>query len=141
MLTSFALNLFCLIVAFFYLLQSPSAGIWKLLVSQGVIYLVVILVAYLTPSILLILNLNDGVNYGMQPPSLIALVTCATRMYRSLVQFNTTAQTDDNFSMTTTNIGWHHTRSQVRSVVIPRGFVDPLVDRGLDRKESPDRPS
>ncbi|KZV98592.1 hypothetical protein EXIGLDRAFT_299111 [Exidia glandulosa HHB12029] len=127
--TSFGLNLCCMTIAFVYLLRTPSAGVWRVLVSQGIIYFIVIMVGYLTPAILLSLNLNDGMNLAMQPPALVALVVCATRMYRGLVEFGAQSRTDA-FVMTSTRMEWGKrpgTRDG-RNITLPSSFTAASVD-------------
>ncbi|EJD37559.1 hypothetical protein AURDEDRAFT_173416 [Auricularia subglabra TFB-10046 SS5] len=92
MVFSFSVNFVCLALVLFFLMKSPGDGLWNLLLSQGVIYFAVVMVAYIPPMVLLLLNLNDGVNLSLQSPALVALVICATRMHRALVAFNEKGQ-------------------------------------------------
>ncbi|EJD37552.1 hypothetical protein AURDEDRAFT_173410 [Auricularia subglabra TFB-10046 SS5] len=59
----------------------------------------------------------------LQVPSLVALVICATRMYRGLVLYNRTS--GDAFTMTSTQICWQtqHRASPDGSIAMPRTFI------------------
>ncbi|KAH9958778.1 hypothetical protein BC827DRAFT_551368 [Russula dissimulans] len=57
--------------------------LWK----QGVIWLLIAIVAEVPPVVLILLNKNDTLNFMFQPPSVIIMTITATRMYRSLADF------------------------------------------------------
>ncbi|EJD36018.1 hypothetical protein AURDEDRAFT_154717 [Auricularia subglabra TFB-10046 SS5] len=84
---SFGFDFVCLCIVFWYLFAARGAGMWNLLFSQGVIYFIVVISAYMIPAILLILNLNDFMNEMLKVPSVVILIVCTTRMYRDLVVF------------------------------------------------------
>jgi len=56
----------------------------RLLWKQGITWLSLAIVAELTPTVFICLNLNNAFDLMFLPPSLIAMSVCATRMYRSL---------------------------------------------------------
>jgi len=62
-------------------------GLGRLLWNQGVIWILVAVVAELTPMVLILLNLNQVLNLMFQVPCGIAMSIAATRMYRSLSDF------------------------------------------------------
>ncbi|KZV98565.1 hypothetical protein EXIGLDRAFT_298753 [Exidia glandulosa HHB12029] len=57
----------CLILMFLLLQRARGSGLWKLLLSQGVLYFVVVIAAYVPATVLLMLNLNGGMNEVLQP--------------------------------------------------------------------------
>jgi len=59
----------------------------RLLWKQGVIWLVVSVVAELTPAVFICLDLNEPFNLFFQIPWVITMSIAATRMYRSLSEF------------------------------------------------------
>lgn len=126
---SFAVDFVCLALVLFLLCRSRGMELWNLLVSQGIIYFVVVMVAYLTPMVLLLLNLNDGVNLSFQCLALTALVICATRMYRALATFS--ERENDTFTMTSARLSWNREQAatgrgdRVRTIVIPREVDTP----------------
>lgn len=131
MIISFSINFVCLTLVLFLLRQSRGKGLWDLLFSQGVTHFAVVVVAYIPPMVLLLLNLNDGVNLSLQCPALAALVICATRMYRALARFNEAGK--DAFTMTSARVCWNgdtdlaakSIRGRVRTIVIPRALDSP----------------
>ncbi|EJD37558.1 hypothetical protein AURDEDRAFT_129427 [Auricularia subglabra TFB-10046 SS5] len=62
MLVSLALHIACLALVLFILLRSHGAELWSLLLSQGLVYFMVSVVVHGSNTVLLLLNLNDGMN-------------------------------------------------------------------------------
>jgi len=65
-------------------------GLGRLLWTQGIIWLLIATAAEVPPTVFICLNLNDPFNLMFQTPSLITMSIAATRMYRSLINFNST---------------------------------------------------
>ncbi|KZT28137.1 hypothetical protein NEOLEDRAFT_961831 [Neolentinus lepideus HHB14362 ss-1] len=95
---SFALNIlvsFCadfvfMGVTFSALMQKEGVSrLWRLLYREGLVCMTVAAAAYLIPSVFVLLNFNDIMNYMFQPFASIVMVTCSTRMYRELSEFLT----------------------------------------------------
>ncbi|EPQ53570.1 hypothetical protein GLOTRDRAFT_139759 [Gloeophyllum trabeum ATCC 11539] len=87
-LTSFAADCVFMGVSFVSLLRKEGLSrLWRMLYREGLICMGVATVAYLVPSVFLLLNLNDIMNYMFQPFASIVMVTCSTRMYRELSEF------------------------------------------------------
>jgi len=63
------------------------SGLARFLWKQGVIWLLITIVAEVPPVVLILLNKNDTLNFMFQPPSVIIMSITATRMYRSLADF------------------------------------------------------
>ncbi|KAI0275777.1 hypothetical protein BGY98DRAFT_990556, partial [Russula aff. rugulosa BPL654] len=66
---------------------SGTMTLGRVLWNQGVIWLVVAVVAELTPTVFICLNLNEPLNLMFQIPWVITMSIAATRMYRSLSEF------------------------------------------------------
>ncbi|KAH9984324.1 hypothetical protein BJV74DRAFT_886495 [Russula compacta] len=64
-----------------------SFGLARLLWKQGLIWLLLAIVAEVPPLVLLILNLNVPFDLMFQLPALITMSIAATRMHRALVDF------------------------------------------------------
>jgi len=64
-----------------------TMALGRLLWNQGVIWLVVSVVAELTPTVFICLDLNEPFNLVFQIPWVITMSIAATRMYRSLSEF------------------------------------------------------
>ncbi|KAI0043858.1 hypothetical protein FA95DRAFT_336458 [Auriscalpium vulgare] len=80
-----------LVIMIVGLLRSRSAskdGLWRLLFSQGIIWLTLAGLVEVPPVVFMVLNLNDAWNLMFQPLEFIVLVIGATRMYRSLTDFD-----------------------------------------------------
>ncbi|KAI0053521.1 hypothetical protein FA95DRAFT_755209 [Auriscalpium vulgare] len=73
-----------------------SSGIWRLLYTQGLVWLLGATVGELPPAIFINLNLNDPFNIMFQTPGLLIMEICATRMYRSLTNFTTMSTVGDS---------------------------------------------
>ncbi|KZV87608.1 hypothetical protein EXIGLDRAFT_839834 [Exidia glandulosa HHB12029] len=81
------MDIACIVIMLFALLQRKGVGLWKLLVSQGILYFIVTLIAYIPSTILIMLDLNDAMSAMLLPLTLILLVISATRMYRNLLDY------------------------------------------------------
>ncbi|KAI0315617.1 hypothetical protein OF83DRAFT_1173640 [Amylostereum chailletii] len=69
------------------LVRKPEArgqGIFRFLHYQGIVWLLVAMLAGVPTLVLVALNLNDPLNLTLQPIALASLSICSTRMYRSL---------------------------------------------------------
>ncbi|EJD37538.1 hypothetical protein AURDEDRAFT_116767 [Auricularia subglabra TFB-10046 SS5] len=102
LLMCFALYLCCLSVLAFSLRRSRGLGVWRLLLSHGVVYFAVATLAFGSTTALLLLDLNDGTNMMIEQPALVALVICATRLYRGLVMYRSSGV--DTFILTTATL-------------------------------------
>ncbi|KZV98539.1 hypothetical protein EXIGLDRAFT_763392 [Exidia glandulosa HHB12029] len=124
-LAPMTLDLCSCVLCFIALSRKRGAGLWKVLLSQGLSYFSVIMCFHVPATTLVLVNLNDGMNLGVEIPAVIAIVVCGTRMYRGLIQFN--KRDSDIFTLTTTNIGWRRPPpinvNMNRGIVIPAGFV------------------
>ncbi|KZV80922.1 hypothetical protein EXIGLDRAFT_845105 [Exidia glandulosa HHB12029] len=83
-----------------------EGGLWRFLAAQGMLGFVAATVAYVPSVIVLMLNLNDGMNQLLGPMTLTSLVVCSTRMYRNLLDFDDVE--NDILSQTTPNLQWGH---------------------------------
>ncbi|KAH9958705.1 hypothetical protein BC827DRAFT_546512 [Russula dissimulans] len=63
----------------------------RLLWNQGLIWLLLVTIAYVLPVVFITLNLNASFNMMFQTPALVTLSIAATRMYRSLTDFRSHA--------------------------------------------------
>ncbi|KZV98572.1 hypothetical protein EXIGLDRAFT_832127 [Exidia glandulosa HHB12029] len=138
---SLSLYVCCLVIVTGFLLRTPGAGLVNLLISQGVIYFAAVLAAYVPAVVLFALDLNDGISGMLQPVSMVVMVICATRMYRSLVQYDD--KSEDSFAMTSTNLAWG--RNTVTATQLPRstGIIVPpgLMESSIDTSELDDSPA
>jgi len=73
---------------------STMFGLWKVLWSQGLIWLFLATVAELPSAVFVGLNLNGPFNLMFQTPALIGMSIAATRMYRSLADFTQSGASD-----------------------------------------------
>ncbi|KAI0066055.1 hypothetical protein BV25DRAFT_1494434 [Artomyces pyxidatus] len=62
-------------------------GLWRLLYNQGLLWLVIVTVAEIPPTVFIVLNLNDPLNLMFQTPELIIMSIGATRIYRALADY------------------------------------------------------
>ncbi|KAI0064917.1 hypothetical protein BV25DRAFT_1914069 [Artomyces pyxidatus] len=67
-------------------------GIWRMLYHQGLLWLVLAMVAELPTIILLFKNINDPWNLMFQTPALLTMVIGATRMFRALTNYSTNSE-------------------------------------------------
>jgi len=65
-----------------------TSGIWRLLWKQGVMWILLATAAGVPPVVLVSLNLNDPLNLLFLLPSLLIMTIAATRMHRSLTDFD-----------------------------------------------------
>ncbi|KAI0274133.1 hypothetical protein BGY98DRAFT_96042 [Russula aff. rugulosa BPL654] len=73
-----------------YRLRRRGGGLMalgRLLWNQGVVWLLLAVVAELTPMVFILLNLNQILNLTFQVPWVISMSIASTRMYRSLSNF------------------------------------------------------
>ncbi|KAI9436252.1 hypothetical protein H4582DRAFT_464412 [Lactarius indigo] len=62
-------------------------GIWLLLYTQGLVWMIIVVVAEALVTVFVLLNLNDPMNLMFQDPALITTTICASRMYRGLADY------------------------------------------------------
>jgi len=60
-------------------------GIWRLMYQQGLLWVVVVTLADVPPTIFILLNLNEPMDRMFMIPSMIIMSVGALRMYRGLV--------------------------------------------------------
>ncbi|KAI0062698.1 hypothetical protein BV25DRAFT_597421 [Artomyces pyxidatus] len=93
-----------LLLMFFGLLRWPNAGmvhgIWRLLYTQGILWIVIVTLAEVPPVAFIFLNLNAAFNLMFQVPELIIMTIGATRIYRSLADYSSVndLQADTRFT-------------------------------------------
>ncbi|EJD35987.1 hypothetical protein AURDEDRAFT_174907 [Auricularia subglabra TFB-10046 SS5] len=131
-LTCFMLYLSCLACLAFSLLRSRGMGLWRLLLSQGVIYFAVSTIAFSCTSTFFLLDLNGksiplhGMNLIFEMPAVVGLVICATRLYRQLVAYD--ASEPDSFitAKTALDCTGNSPSFQLhdRGIVLPRSFTE-----------------
>ncbi|KAH9001600.1 hypothetical protein EDB92DRAFT_2110559 [Lactarius akahatsu] len=64
-----------------------SCGVWRLLRTQGLIWVMVVTLAELPPTVFIFLNLNDPMNLIFQHFALIIVPLSAARLYRGLIDY------------------------------------------------------
>ncbi|KZV95941.1 hypothetical protein EXIGLDRAFT_833983 [Exidia glandulosa HHB12029] len=97
---AFVFDVECLALVLYFLAQGGRGGRWwQLLVSQGVWYFVVVILAYVPLVTLMLLNLNEGMNQVQHHVASRAVAICATRMYRNIVKFDDVRDNVDIFSI------------------------------------------
>ncbi|KAH9161365.1 hypothetical protein EDB89DRAFT_735873 [Lactarius sanguifluus] len=62
-------------------------GVWWLLYTQGLAWMMVVVVAEALVTVFVLLNLNDPVDRMFQVPALITMTICASRVYRGLANY------------------------------------------------------
>lgn len=98
-IAAFAVHLACLALILAFLARTRGLGLWRLLISQGLVYFAVTMVAYVSGTVVLSLNLSDSMNLSLQTPAIVSVVICACRLYRSLATYG--QRGEDEFTMTT----------------------------------------
>jgi hypothetical protein len=68
--------------------EGNTSSFGRLLWTQGIIWLFLATIAYVPPVVVIALNLNAPFNLMFQTPALITMSIAATRLYRSLSDFN-----------------------------------------------------
>jgi len=81
--------------------SSCAFGLGRLLWKQGIIWLLIVTVAGVPPTVFIFLNLNVPFNLMFQLPSVITNTIAATRMYRSLANMRSS---DPGFSKSDTKV-------------------------------------
>jgi len=71
--------------------ESGMSGFGRLIWRQGLIWLFLATIAEVPPVVFMSLNLNDPLNYVFNFPALITMSIAATRIYRSLADFNSSS--------------------------------------------------
>ncbi|KAH8994749.1 hypothetical protein EDB86DRAFT_1244775 [Lactarius hatsudake] len=66
---------------------SKSFGVWGLLYTQGLIWVMIVTLAEIPPTVFILLNLNDPMNMIFQALSLIITALGAARLYRGLIDY------------------------------------------------------
>ncbi|KAH8979242.1 hypothetical protein EDB92DRAFT_418055 [Lactarius akahatsu] len=62
-------------------------GIWWLLYTQGLAWMIIVTAAEALITVFILLNLNDAMNLMFQLPALMIMTICASRMYRGLADY------------------------------------------------------
>ncbi|KAH9173109.1 hypothetical protein EDB89DRAFT_2242500 [Lactarius sanguifluus] len=62
-------------------------SVWWLLYTQGLAWMIIVVVAEALITVFILLNLNDAMNLMFQVPALLTLTICASRMYRGLADY------------------------------------------------------
>ncbi|TFK55521.1 hypothetical protein OE88DRAFT_1651876 [Heliocybe sulcata] len=85
---SFTCDLIFLVVSVAGLLRKEGVGrLWRLLLRQGLIWMLASAVGYLLPAVFLAIDLNDAMDYMFEPFAVIVMTICASRMYQGLVDY------------------------------------------------------
>ncbi|KAH8982680.1 hypothetical protein EDB92DRAFT_2117705 [Lactarius akahatsu] len=66
-----------------------SGGVWQLLCTQGLIWVIIVTLAEVPPTVFILLNLNDPMNLIFQAFALIITPLGAARLYRELIDYPT----------------------------------------------------
>jgi len=110
LITDSLLLIIMLIGLYRWRLEEGSTGSFgRLLWTQGIIWLFLATIAYVPPVVVIALNLNAPFNLMFQTPALITMSIAATRLYRSLSDFNNRGSSissdypKNSFSTTETN--------------------------------------
>ncbi|KAH9062472.1 hypothetical protein EDB87DRAFT_305303 [Lactarius vividus] len=64
-----------------------SCGVWRLLRTQGLIWVLIVTLAEVPPTVFILLNLNDAMNMIFQGFALIISPLGAARLYRELIDY------------------------------------------------------
>ncbi|KAI9436253.1 hypothetical protein H4582DRAFT_464548 [Lactarius indigo] len=62
-------------------------GVWWLLYTQDLAWMITVVVAQAPVTVFVLLNLNDPMNVMFQVPAFVTLTICASRMYRGLADY------------------------------------------------------
>lgn len=125
-LMCFMLYIICLVRLAFSLLRTRGLGLWRVLLSQGIIHFVVVTIVFSSTSTLILLDLNDGMNLIFEILAAASLVICSTRLYRGLVMYN--ASEPDGFISTQTTLACKvytpSAHQEGRGMGLPRSFAE-----------------
>jgi len=93
--------LLMMLVGLLRIRDGSTFGLTHFLCMQGLMWLLLAVVAEVPPVVFIVLNLNDPLNIMFQAPSLIIIAIAGTRMHRSLVDFATSYPdiTHENFEL------------------------------------------
>ncbi|KAH9173110.1 hypothetical protein EDB89DRAFT_2229013 [Lactarius sanguifluus] len=90
-LVSFATDLVLLALMLTGLLRWENAhqrgGIWWLLFTQGLAWMIVVVVAQALITVFVLLNLNEPMSLVLQLPALLSMTICASRLYHGLADY------------------------------------------------------
>lgn len=87
-IVQFAFDFSSLVMMSYFLLRAAGGGsLWRVVFSQGAVWMLVVTAAYLLAVILLILEPNDPLAEIPNEVALLVLTICATRMQRGLINF------------------------------------------------------
>ncbi|KAH9062475.1 hypothetical protein EDB87DRAFT_1682118 [Lactarius vividus] len=64
-----------------------SSGVWRLLYTQGLIWVMIVTLGEIPPTVFILLNLNDPMNLVFQAFALIITALGAARLYRGLIDY------------------------------------------------------
>ncbi|KAH9032858.1 hypothetical protein EDB85DRAFT_1162870 [Lactarius pseudohatsudake] len=65
----------------------PRGGVWWLLYTQGLAWMIIVVVAQAPITVFILLNLNDPMDLMFQAPALITMTIGASRVYRGLSDY------------------------------------------------------
>ncbi|KAI0295185.1 hypothetical protein BC826DRAFT_1185426 [Russula brevipes] len=93
--------LLMMLVGLLRIRDGSTFGLTHFLWKQGLMWLLLAVVAEVPPVVFIVLNLNDPFNIMFEAPSLIIIAIAGTRMHRSLVDFATSYPdiTHENFEV------------------------------------------
>ncbi|EJD35988.1 hypothetical protein AURDEDRAFT_174908 [Auricularia subglabra TFB-10046 SS5] len=123
-LTCLILYLICLALLARSLLRTRGLGLWRLLLSHGVVCFSVVILTFAFVTTFIFLDLNDGMNLIFEVLSAVSLVVCATRLYRGLVMYS--ASEPDAFISTGTTLAYGGNfpavQQRTSDIILPRSF-------------------
>jgi len=95
LITDIILLLVMLLGLFRLRFEGGMFGLGRLLWRQGILWLLLATIAEVPPSVFILLNLNESWNLMFQTPYMVTMSIAATRMYRSLTNFDSSDITQD----------------------------------------------
>jgi len=81
---TFGFDLACSVLLIVFLMRNRGSGLWRTLLTQGIVYFLLATLSYLMSGIFLTINLNDPINVIPEVACMATMSICATRMYRAL---------------------------------------------------------
>ncbi|KAH9979054.1 hypothetical protein BGW80DRAFT_1282665 [Lactifluus volemus] len=125
--TTFVTDLVLLILMLIGVLRwkeqaKQSNGIWRLLYTHGLIWVVVFTLAEVPPMVFITLNLNDPMNILFLTPGLIITSLSASRLHRKLADFQTINPGPTPQPVASSRDRSRSTKSCVTGPEIPRFF-------------------
>jgi len=110
-------------------------GLARLLLKQGVIWILLATVVEVPPAILLILDLNDRLNLMFQAPAVVTMTIASTRMHRSLVDSASSSDVvQESFQVSKLKFA---TPKQSRATPAPLSLTETTVPTVLEQHLTP----